>query len=164
MGCLKAKNSNSYCSSEARNRANPKKYSQPAKKVQLTNKKSFLGFRGFRTCFWEVDHPLCDVWKQKTQILIAHQKEGIDRTQKSPAIRQKKFGQGLEDFAPIFRSSGFINFCLPKNLCTYQVISNITQGVANFPKIGAKSSSLQPNFFWRLAGLFWVRSKNSIRI
>ena len=30
-------------------------------------------------------------WK-KTQILIAHQKEEIDRTQKSPAIRQKKFG------------------------------------------------------------------------
>ena len=24
----------------------------------------------------------CDVWKQKTQILIAHQKEGIDRTKK----------------------------------------------------------------------------------
>jgi hypothetical protein len=21
-----------------------------------------LGFRGFRTCFWEVDHPLCDVY------------------------------------------------------------------------------------------------------
>jgi hypothetical protein len=30
--------------------------------------------------------------KQKTQILIAHQKEELDRTQKSTAIRQKKFG------------------------------------------------------------------------
>ena len=30
-----------------------------------------------------VDHPLCDVGKQKTQILIAHQKEGIDQTKKS---------------------------------------------------------------------------------
>ena len=46
----------------------------------------------FCTCFWEVDHPLCDVWKQKTQILIAHQKEDIERTQKSTATRQKKFG------------------------------------------------------------------------
>ena len=33
--------------------------------------------------FWEVDKPLWDVWKQKTQILIAHQKEDIDQTQKS---------------------------------------------------------------------------------
>ena len=41
-------------------------------------------------------------WKQKTQICIAHQKEDIERTKKSTAIRQKKFGQGLEDFAPIF--------------------------------------------------------------
>ena len=38
------------------------------------------------------DHPLCDIWKQKTQILIAHQKEEIDWTQKSSAIPQKKFG------------------------------------------------------------------------
>jgi hypothetical protein len=29
-----------------------------------------------------LDHPLCDVWKQKTQILIAHQKEDIDGTKK----------------------------------------------------------------------------------
>ena len=136
LWCLKAKNSNSYCSSEGRNRSNQKKYSYSAKKVRL-------GFRAFRTCFWEVDHPLCDVWKQKkklkycssegrnrsnpkkysysakkvhlgfrgfclwflllttpyvmfkskkTQILIAHQKEEIDRTQKKTAIRQKKFG------------------------------------------------------------------------
>ena len=56
MWCLKAKkNSNSYCSSEGRNRSNPKKSSYSAKKVRL-------GFRAFRTCFWEVDHPLCDVW------------------------------------------------------------------------------------------------------
>jgi hypothetical protein len=33
--------------------------------------------------FFAVDHHLCDVWKQKTQILIAHPKEDIDRTQKS---------------------------------------------------------------------------------
>ena len=40
------------------------------------------------------------------------------------------------DFCP----SWFTNFALPKNLCTYQVISNITYGVVNFPKTGAKSS------------------------
>ena len=28
-------------------------------------KKVWLGFRGFRTCFWEVDHPLWDVFKAK---------------------------------------------------------------------------------------------------
>ena len=45
---------------------------------------------------------------EKTQILIAHQKEGIDRTKKIPSrqkkfpSRQKKFSKGLEDFAPIF--------------------------------------------------------------
>ena len=38
------------------------------KKVQLAAKKSFLfgkksspWFKAFRTCLWEVDHPLCDV-------------------------------------------------------------------------------------------------------
>ena len=30
-------------------------------KSSLVGKKSFLGFRAFRTCFWEVDHPLYDV-------------------------------------------------------------------------------------------------------
>ena len=44
MWCLKAKNSNSYCSSEGRYRANPKKYGYPANKV-------WQGFRGFRTYF-----------------------------------------------------------------------------------------------------------------
>ena len=48
-------------------------------------KKAPLVFRGFCPCFWEVDHPLCDVLKQKTQILIAHQKEGIDLTKISTA-------------------------------------------------------------------------------
>jgi len=31
------------------------------KKVQLPAKKVPLGFRGFRTYFWEVEHPLWDV-------------------------------------------------------------------------------------------------------
>ena len=52
--------------------------------------------------FLEVDHPLCNVWKQKFQILIAHQKEGIDQTQKSMAGRHKKFEEGLEDFVRVF--------------------------------------------------------------
>ena len=54
-----------------------------------------------------------------------------------------------------FCPSGFINFALPKNLCTYQVISNITYGVVNFPKIGAKSSKPFGNFFCRLGNFFW---------
>merc|ERR1712051_563941 len=70
---FKAKNSNSYCSSEGRNRSNPKKYSYSAKKVPLW-------FRAFRTCFWEVDHPLCDVFKQKSSNSYCS---------KSTAIRQK---------------------------------------------------------------------------
>ena len=41
-------------------------------------------------------------WKKTPQILIADQKEKIDRTQKSPAIQQKKFGKGLEDFVRDF--------------------------------------------------------------
>ena len=41
-------------------------------------------------------------WKQKTQILIAHQKEDIDRTKKSTAIRQKKYSYGLERFVRVF--------------------------------------------------------------
>ena len=56
-----------------------KKYSYSAKKVRV-------GFRGFRTCFWEVDHPICDVWKQKkTQILI----EFLDGTKKVQLFGKK---------------------------------------------------------------------------
>ena len=40
-------------------------------------------------------------WK-KTQILIAHQKEEIDRTQKITASRQKKFPYGLKHFVRVF--------------------------------------------------------------
>ena len=38
-----------------------KKFSSRQKKVPSRQKKVPLGFRGFCTCFWEVDHPLCDV-------------------------------------------------------------------------------------------------------
>ena len=66
------------------------------KKVQLAAKKSFLvgkksspWFKAFRTCFWEVDHPLCDVWKQKkkTQSLI----EFLDGTKKVQLAAKKSF-------------------------------------------------------------------------
>ena len=58
------------------------------KKVQLAAKKSFLGFRGFCTFFWEVDNPLCDVWKQKkTQIFI----EFLDGTKKVQLAGKKSF-------------------------------------------------------------------------
>jgi len=75
---------NSYCSSEGRNRSNPKKYSYSTKKVHLV-------FRGFRTSFLLLTTPYVMFESKKTQILIAHQKEEMDRTQKSTAIRQKKF-------------------------------------------------------------------------
>ena len=73
MGCLNEKttqiiiafivlekNSNSYCSSEGKNRSD--------KKSSASRQK--------------VDHSLWDVCMEKTQILIAHQKERIDRTKK----------------------------------------------------------------------------------
>ena len=90
---FKEKNSNSYCSSEGRNRSNQKKFG-------YSDKKSSLWFRGFRTYFWEVDHPLCDVCNQKKLKLILI--EFLDRTKKSTASRQKKFPWGLEHFVRVF--------------------------------------------------------------
>ena len=68
------------------------------------------GIRNILTHFWEKIQHI--TWSggfsptlsssEKTQILLAHQKEGIDRTKKSSAIRTKKVPYGLEDFAPIF--------------------------------------------------------------
>ena len=49
-----------------------------------------------------VHHPLCDVWMENTQILIAHQKEGIDRTKKVWLPGKKSSARFLEDFAPTF--------------------------------------------------------------
>jgi hypothetical protein len=39
---------------------------------------------------------------KKTQIIIAHQKDGIDRTKKSIASRQKKVRFGFRGFCPYF--------------------------------------------------------------
>ena len=55
-----------------------------------------------------------------------------------------------------FCPSGFIIFCLPKNLHSY----HITQGVVNFPKICTKSSSLQPNFFCPIYSLLLMSNNN----
>ena len=60
------------------------------KKFPSSQKKGPLGVRGFLTCFGEVDHPLCDVWKQITQILIAHQKARNRLDQKKFPSSQKK--------------------------------------------------------------------------
>ena len=70
------------------------------KKVQLAGKKSPAsrqkkfpkGLEDFAPIFGKLTTPYVMFESKKTQILIAHQKEGIDRTQKSTAIRQKKFG------------------------------------------------------------------------
>ena len=53
------------------------------KKVQLEPKNGPLGTRGFGTYFYAVDHPPYVILKEKNnQTLIAHQKEGVDRTKK----------------------------------------------------------------------------------
>ena len=70
------------------------------KKVQLAGKKSTAsrqkkfpkGLEDFVHVFGKLTTPSVMFLKQKTQILIAHQKEDIERTQKSTATRQKKFG------------------------------------------------------------------------
>ena len=41
--------------------------------------------------FFAVDHPQCDVWKQKIQNLIAHQQEDMDGTKKVQLAGKKKF-------------------------------------------------------------------------
>ena len=48
--------------------------------------------------FFAVDHPLCDVLNQKTQNLIAHQKEGIDQTQKSFLAAKKRGFRGFRTY------------------------------------------------------------------
>ena len=72
------------------------------KKVQLAAKKSFLWFRGFCTIFLLLATPYGMFDSKKIQSPIAHQKEGIDRTQKSTASRQNKFPYGLEHFVRVF--------------------------------------------------------------
>ena len=51
---------------------------------------------------------------KKTQLLI----EFLDRTQKSPASRQKKFPYGLENIAPIFGklTTHYVMFEIKKKL------------------------------------------------
>ena len=51
------------------------------------SKKCLRGTREFGTYFLVVDHPY--IYKKKTQILIAHQKEGVDGTKKSTASCQR---------------------------------------------------------------------------
>merc|ERR1712208_179949 len=92
---FKAENSNSYCSSEGRSRSNPKKYSYSTKKVRL-------GFRAFRTYFWEVDHPLWDVFKAKNSNSYCSSEGRYRSNPKKFPSRQKKYSYGLERFAPIF--------------------------------------------------------------
>ena len=61
---------------------------QPKEGIDRT-KKVQRGTRGFCPYFWEVDHPLWDVWMKKTQILIANQKEEIDQTKKGQLAAKK---------------------------------------------------------------------------
>ena len=70
-----AKNSNSYCSSVGKNR--------PDKKSTPSSQKKF-GYRleDFAHIFGKLTTPYGMFEWQKTQILITHQKEGIDWTKK----------------------------------------------------------------------------------
>ena len=64
------------------------------KKVQLVGKKSFLvgkkvplGFRGFCTYFWEVDHPLCDEFLDGTKkVQLAGKKSFLVAKKSSPRV------------------------------------------------------------------------------
>ena len=51
------------------------------------DKKVQPGTSGFCPYFCAVDHPLCDVWMEKTLkfLLLADQKEGVDLDKKSTA-------------------------------------------------------------------------------
>ena len=85
------------------NIAHQKEEIDPTQKSTAFRQKKFgQGLEHFARVFGKLTTPSGMFLKQKTQILIAHQKEEIDRTQKSTAIRQKKFGQGLEHFVRVF--------------------------------------------------------------
>ena len=75
------------------------KFLDGTKKVQLAAKKSFLvGFRGFRTCFWEVDHPLWCLKAKKLKFLI----EFLDGTKKVQLAAKKSFLVRFRGFRSCF--------------------------------------------------------------
>ena len=88
------KNSNSYCSSEAKNRSD--------KKVWLADKKSLARDQRILHIFLGSRPPPvgCLHGKNSNSYCSSEAKNRSDK--KSSASRQKKFGQRLEDFAHIF--------------------------------------------------------------
>ena len=81
---------------------------------------------------------------------ISHR--GCSTSQKqvqNPLVSSRTFFAGQETFL-----GSIYSFLLMSNKNLSFLPSNITQGVINFPKIGAKSSSLQSNFFCRLGNFF----------
>ena len=76
-----------------------KKQIEP-KKIQLFGKKSSHMVQLVRV-FGKLTTPYV-MFECKKNSNIAHQKEEINQTQKNPAIWQKKFTQGLEDFVRDF--------------------------------------------------------------
>ena len=77
-----AKNSNSYCSSEGKNR--PDKKSTPSSQKKFGNR-----LEDFVHIFGKLTTPYGMFEWQKTQILIAHQKQTIDRTKKGRQAAKK---------------------------------------------------------------------------
>ena len=70
------------------------KKSSYQKKFPSWQKKVSEGFRGFCTYFWEVDRPICDVWKQKLKFLI----EFLDGTKKVQQAAKRSFLLGKKSF------------------------------------------------------------------
>ena len=71
--------------------------------------------------------------------LIAHQKEGIDRTKKSSASSQKQYPYGLEEFAHIFgklTTPTYVMFEWKKN---QSLIAHQKEGVDGTKKSSARS-------------------------
>jgi hypothetical protein len=87
MRCLNEKNSNSYCSSEGKNRPDKKSTASSQKKVRLETRRFCTHFLLLTTAYGRFE------WK-KTQILIAHQKERIDRTKKVQLAAKKSSARG----------------------------------------------------------------------
>ena len=91
-------------------------------------------------------------WNLKNQLALIHSSNLISPFQ--PYKKSCTSGNSINSNAGhktsrrlILCPSGFIIFCLLKNLYTYQDISNLTQWVFNFPKTCTKSSKPQETFF-----------------
>ena len=94
MWCLKAKNSNSYCSSEGRYRWH--------KKVQLAAKKRSAWVQRISYKFFLLLTTPCVMFECKKLKFLLLIRRKIQMVQKNRASSQKTICQGLEDFVHVF--------------------------------------------------------------